>query len=286
MIELQVVVRPLPELAGERVAGALRRQSLETLIGGVVRAERVLDVEPRQRVPRDVEVADRAVHVRRVLVPIDDPERIVVHAIVGGIRRIRIAIRPMQPVNDVREVVEVGRRAREAEEQPVEVVPLLHVARADIHVRHVPTEAQLAAEELCRLEARRRAVVLVVVADDRAVLERVANRGEERAAVIATGEREHVVERVPGGERFVPVVVRGGPGGELRVPSSSGWIATRVVACGGAGASILTAPELRWSGRRLLTSSNVPRSAANTASAPARPLLVVMSTTPCAARAP
>jgi hypothetical protein len=59
----------------------------------------------------------------------------------------------MQPVDDVREVVEVGWRAREPEQDAVEVVSLLDVARPDIHVRHVATDTQLAAEELRRLEA-------------------------------------------------------------------------------------------------------------------------------------
>ena len=90
---------------------------------------------------------------------------------------------------------------------PVEVVSLLDVVRADIHVRDVAADAQLVAEELRRLEAARRAVVLVVVADDRAVLIRVADGHEERAPIIAAGDGEHVVERVAGRERLVPVIV-------------------------------------------------------------------------------
>src|SRR5205823_13503885 len=68
------------EAAGGRRA---HRAAFESLVGGVVRTQGIVDLEPRDRRVLRVEVAVHAPHGRGVHLLVQRPERIVEHAVVG-----------------------------------------------------------------------------------------------------------------------------------------------------------------------------------------------------------
>src|SRR6185312_11475436 len=96
-------------------------ERVEARVGVVVRTEDLLDVEPIERIPRDVRIPERAIHVAPVVLLVNRVNRVVVAARVQR----RVHRRPREPIRALElrarieelEVVELGWRAERAKQQ-------------------------------------------------------------------------------------------------------------------------------------------------------------------------
>jgi hypothetical protein len=108
---------------------------------------------------------------------------------------------------EIRQVVEIGRRAQQAELDPVDVVAALDEAAPRVGVRQVGADFQIVGQAVRAAEANRVPGILVVIADDNAVVVVLLARQIERRAVVAARDRQIVLDDAPGGIRFVGMIV-------------------------------------------------------------------------------
>jgi hypothetical protein len=188
---------------GHLPVGAPRRrerQRLAAVLGVVVGAEHVVDVQPVERPVVEPDVADHPPELVAVARVVEREERVVVPAADRLARGARVgpAERPVQPALrvDVLPVVEVGRRAQGAQQQPRRVRPLLDLGAGLVDVADVPLDREVAEDLLRRAEADRVRVQEVVRPHQHAALARRPARDEELRAVAPAGDLELVVERV------------------------------------------------------------------------------------------
>ena len=229
--------RDAPDVLATRACGALRR-SLESLVGVVVAAQHVTELQPIGRRIVGRQISEHATELRVVDALVQRPERVVPATVRRDIGcRGMLEAEGDLPVRAlVVGVVPVRRRAQQPELQPVGGVSALDVVTARVGEGDVSANVESIGQLLRGLEANRRPLVVVVRSLEHAAVVEIRTAEEERRAVVASRHRKIVVRRVARDVRLVGVVVHLLAGDrEIGTPAVAAERVADVVARGGVG---------------------------------------------------